>query len=253
MFKPTLAAALVAAAFAAPAHALTAGDIAFTSFNAQEDGWSLVALNDVAANTTIYFSDNEYVAGAFNGGESFFQWNSGGSLLDAGTVVRFSKVDSVTLLAASAGTLSRATVTGSTNFGFSQTADTLYAYQGSAANAPTAFLAAVSSGTLTDTDGPLAGTGLAVGISAIVLSTSSDFAQYNGPRTGQSTFAGYLALVNNIANWQDLGNGTPGQFANLAPNTAAFSVTPVPEPESIALMLAGLGVMGAVMRRRTVR
>jgi hypothetical protein len=30
------------------------------------------------------------------------------------------------------------------------------------------------------------------------------------------------------------------------------SVTPVPEPESISLFLAGLGVIGAIVRRRRV-
>ena len=48
MFKPALAAALVVAAISAPVHALTAGDVAFTSFNAEEDGWSLVLLTNVA-------------------------------------------------------------------------------------------------------------------------------------------------------------------------------------------------------------
>jgi PEP-CTERM motif len=253
MFKPSLAAALVVVALAAPAHALTAGDFAFTSFNSQEDGWSLVALNTIGANTTVYFSDNEFVGGAFNSGESYFQWNTGATALAAGTVVRFSKIDNATTLAASAGTFTRAAVSGSTNYGLSQTADTVYAYQGTAANAPTAFLAAVSSGLFSASEGPLAGTGLAAGTTAIQLSSSSDFGQYTGPRSGLTSFAAYLPLINNIANWQDLGNGTSGQYASLAPDTTAFTVAAVPEPESIALMLAGLGVMGAVVRRRRVR
>ena len=251
MFKPALAVAAVVAAISAPAHALTAGDVAFTSFNAEEDGWSLVLLNNVAANTTIYFTDNEYVGGAFNTGESFHQWVSGASTLSAGTVVRFSNIDNATTLAASAGTFTRAAVTGSTNYGLSKTADTVYAYQGTSANAPTSFLAAVSSGLFSAAEGPLAGTGLAVGLTAIQLSNSSDFGQYNGARAGQASFAGYRGLVNNVTNWQDLGNAaTSGAYAGLVPNTTAFAVTPVPEPENLVLLLAGLGVMGFVVRRR---
>jgi hypothetical protein len=253
MFKPALAASLVAAAISAPAQALTAGDVAFTSFNAEEDGWSLVLLNNVAANTTIYFTDNEYVSGAFNTGESFHQWNSGAASLSAGTVVRFANVDNATTLAASAGTFTRAAVTGSSNYGLSKTADTVYAYQGSSANAPASFLAAVSSGLFSATEGPLAGTGLTVGLTAIQLSNSADFGQYTGARIGQTSFAGYLGLVNNVANWQDLGNAAPsGAYAGLVPNTTAFAVTPVPEPENVALLLAGLGVMGGVLRRRSL-
>ena len=51
MIKNILALA-VAAAVVSPAHALTAGDLSFTSFNADEDGFALVALADIAANTT---------------------------------------------------------------------------------------------------------------------------------------------------------------------------------------------------------
>ncbi|MEH2084643.1 MAG: hypothetical protein V7K89_33135 [Nostoc sp.] len=37
--------------------ALIQGDIAFTSFNTDEDGWSIVTFVDIDPNTTIYFSD----------------------------------------------------------------------------------------------------------------------------------------------------------------------------------------------------
>lgn len=47
----------LAAAAALPASALTTGDFAFTAFNADEDGWSLVTFVDIAANTQVYFSD----------------------------------------------------------------------------------------------------------------------------------------------------------------------------------------------------
>jgi hypothetical protein len=99
---------------------LTTGDIAFISFNADEDGWAIATFVDIDPNTSIYFTDNEATSTtAFNTGESYFQWVSGTSTISAGTVIRFSAVDSSTLLASSVGTLSRATVSGSTNYGLS--------------------------------------------------------------------------------------------------------------------------------------
>jgi hypothetical protein len=47
------------------------------------------------------------------------------------------------------------------------------------------------------------------------------------------------------------GNLTPnGQINGTAFIGANYTVTPVPEPESYALLLAGLGLMGTVARRR---
>jgi hypothetical protein len=58
MFKKALVAAAMLACTLGAQAALSAGDIAFNSFNADEDGFSLVALNTIAANTTVFFSDN---------------------------------------------------------------------------------------------------------------------------------------------------------------------------------------------------
>lgn len=238
----------LAVAAALPASALTTGDLAFTAFNADEDGFAMVALASVAANTKVYFSDNEWSGTAFNTGESFSSWVSGASVINAGTVIRFSKTDSATLLAATVGTLARETVASSSNWGLSQTADTLYAYLGSSATAPTTFLAAISSGTFgTATDGTLTNTGLSLGAGAVQLQAGSDYAQYNGARAGQASFAGYKALVSNVANWTDSGDGS---FATAVPNTAGFTVTAVPEPESYALMLSGLAAIGLLVARR---
>lgn len=205
---------------------LAKGDIAFTSFNADEDGFSIVNFVNIPANTTIYFTDNEALtATSFNTGESYFQWNSGLSAIAAGSVVRFSAVDNVTNLAASVGTLTRATVTGSTNYGLSTTADIIYAFIGTAVDAPTLVLAAISSGEAVAPGDPVTNAGLTVGVNAIVLSSSADFGEYTGTRTGRIGFSAYRSLVNNVANWNvDVTNGS---YATTIPNTSAFTVSPV--------------------------
>jgi len=244
MFKKMLIAGLVATAFGAQAQ--TAGSLAFTSYNTNEDGFSLVTFVTLAANTTIYFSDNEYDGTSFNSGESYSQWNTGAAPIAAGTVIRFSAVDSSTNLASSVGTFSRATVSGSANWGLSTSSDTVYAYLGSSATAPTTFLTAVSSETnLATFSGQLTNTGLSVGNGAVYLGSGALYREYTGARSGQTTFAGYNALVNNASNWSaSVSNAT------AIPNTSAFAVTPIPEPASMALMLAGLGFVGAAASRR---
>jgi len=238
---------------ATPVLAQTAGDIAFTSVNADEDGWALVTFVTLAPNTTIYFSDNEWngiaigSGGAFNTGESFHQWTSGGAPIAAGTVVRFAAVD-LTSLSASVGTLNRAAVTGSSNYGLSQSEESIYAYLGSNASTPTTFLAAISTKSFgIATAGFLTGTGLSLGSGALQLgiATGGDFAEYTGTRNTLTSIAAYKPLVFNIANWNNPGDGT---FAATVPNLTPLAA--IPEPGTYALLLAGLAAVGWVARRR---
>lgn len=244
----SLTALALAALAALPAHAeLAAGDIAFTSFNADEKGWSFVTFVDIAANTTIYFSDNEWQGGAFNTGEGYQRWISGDATIAAGTVIRFSSIQN-TARAASVGTLSTVSVVGNSgSLDLSSSADSLYAFIGSAAS-PSTFLAAITNTSFgTAATGVVTGTGLTTSAFELGVSSGSDWAQYTGPRTGQAAMADFRALVADKTNWTINGDGA---FASEVPDTTAFVTTPVPEPQTYALMLGGLGLVGWLARRR---
>jgi len=210
---------------------LATGDLAFTSFNADEDGWSLVTFADIPANTVIYFTDNEATSlTAFNTGESYHQWNTGPNVIAAGTVVRFNNIDNATTLGASAGILSRLTVSGSTNYGLSTGAETLYAYLSNSGtpSSPVTFLAAITNDETVQGVTDLTNAGLVNGTNALILTSAAsgpDYGEYNGPRSGEAAFSAYRTLVNNLANWTvDASDGT---YTTTVPNTTAFTIAAI--------------------------
>jgi hypothetical protein len=226
--------------------ALQAGDLAFTSFNADEDGFSIVALTNIAPYTTLYFSDNEWNGGApgigsFNTGENIFAWVSGSETLAAGNVVRFSAIDQATR-ASSSGAFGLV-VSGTP--GFSATGDTIFAYSGNASAAPTTFITALSSENFAGSN--LLGTGLINAVNAVAITPSTDFGEYIGPRAGLGSFGAYAGLINDAARWRAL---TTGDFATAVPNGVPFTVTAVPEPQTYALLLTGLGLVAMRLRER---
>lgn len=245
MNRKSVVAALLAVSGSAHA-ALQPGDLAFTAFNADEDGFALVALRDVPAFTTVLFSDNEWNGGApgvgaFNSGESTFAWVTDGATLAAGTVVRFRAIDQ----AARASSTGAFALVGSGISGFSATGDTMFAYMADASGVPTGFIAAVSSENFAGSD--LAGTGLALGASAVAITSGADFGEYVGNRSGQASFPAYASLVNDAANWNA---AATGDFALTAPDMTSFTITAVPEPQTYALLLTGLGLIALRLRER---
>ncbi len=240
--------------------ALLPGDIAFTGFNADGlDGFTVVALSDVAAGEVVYFRDDEWDGSAFGTGEGEFIWTT--STLSAGSVIEF--VTDNGTPTATAGTITVDAAFGDGSMGISSGGETIFAFQG-ASNTPATFLAAIGSDGSGIQDS-ITGTGLTVGVNAIELvdgvtltvegsavADGPDIAEYVGPKNGEVAFADYLSLVNDPANWliQQGGSGDQSidQVGPDAPfGTDSFSV--VPEPTSVALAAIGcLGLLGG--RRR---
>ncbi|TDP72490.1 PEP-CTERM sorting domain-containing protein [Roseateles toxinivorans] len=251
MLIKKLALVAVAAAATLPAQAaLTAGDIAVVAYNTDTaDNFAWVALVDIAANTTINFTDSSWQGSAFRvtehldaAGGGPLSWKSA-SALAAGSVVRFTGNGSVSWSTGTAtGTVLNLANGGDQIFGFTGAiaapnflTGTQFAHANGIIASPT-----VSNSTNT-TNVP---TGLSLNAGTMVNLGNFDNGYYKGATTG--TKAELLSKIGNVANWTrtDSGDYATSVWAS------SFTVTAVPEPESYALMLAGLGVMGFIARRR---
>ena len=224
--------------------ALVTGDVAFVGFNADgADGFAFVALNSIDANSTIFFRDDELNSGAFNTGESVITWQSGATVIAAGSVVRVSNLASGVI----ATDLGSSALSGVGGFGTAN--EGLFAYTGVDANTPGTFLSAIFNGTVAGSGSSLTGTGLTIGTNAIEFGNNHDVFEYTGPRNTQSTFSGYQSLVNNPSNW--LSEDGAGDQSNngTAPdvpfnNTAFSTTTAAPEPSALLLSLSsGLALL----------
>lgn len=202
--------------------AQVAGDLAIIGFNADgEDDLAVVALADIPANLTIYIRDDEWSGTAFRDAiESTLAWNTGSTIIPAGTVIVFSQLSDT--MAVSKGTL---TPVGTGNRGLAASDEAIFFYVGTDANTPTAFLHMVTNGTVAAAAGTLDGTGLIAGTTALILKAGVDVALYKGPRTGLDK-VGYLTAINDPNNW-DTQDGAgdqskDGTVPDLPFNTMAF-------------------------------
>ena len=85
-----------------------------------------------------------------------------------------------------------------------------------------------------------------------ILSNGDDLQVANNPTGGNSIALTYGAFVAGPYYLKVVGiaTGTSGGLYNGAISVAAVPPAPVPEPESYALMLAGIGIIGFVSARR---
>ena len=194
---------------------LNTGDIAIIAYNADgNDDFAFVALVNIPANETIYFTDNEWNGSAFNDlNEGELTWTNTGSILSAGSVVVLSDV------AVSSRFANIGSITGS-GFNLGAANEWFYALTSvpatSYASAPT-FLAAFANDA---GSGWLTSTALAEGTTAVDFNDDNDGYEYTGVRIGEASLADYRTLIYNTSNWSiETSNGL-----NILPiNTTSFS------------------------------
>ena len=195
------------------------GDIAFVAFNTDGDkDFSIVALAEIAPNTTIYFTDDETNgSGGFVGSEGIITWSTGTKTISAGTIVIFTDIDQNTnpSFSASIGTITR-----SGSFGLSGSKDGIIAYTGTDANTPTTYLAALQIGNADSELGPfdidgitLTATGLTIGttISVIDNVASPDGGKYSGSRLNETVYSNYLTSISDKTNWTTVSSSGDGE------------------------------------------
>lgn len=273
----TLTLTALAAAALGSAHAagttLATGDFAFTGVNVNTTvgGWSFVSFVDIAAGTTIYFTDTNVLQTSTSSGvfstaaETFWSWTASAGVA-AGTSVALLGTGVNGQYAAksgAAGGTANGTVTnlngGASNI--SSSGDILYAYQ--AASYATnyqpgsiTFLGAISNrGSYTTSDNPTAVPGLA-GIQLrefkVDATTATRYTQFSAQvSTADAPFSSLADLKAALAvnaNWTTVAGSN-----SLPIVSDVLAVSAVPEPQSLALLLAGLGVVGSVAGRRVRR
>jgi hypothetical protein len=218
---------LVAMAVTSLSFGQTTGDVAFTAFNADgQDDLAIVALADIAANTTIYISDNELngAGGFVDANEGELTWETGGAIITAGTIVTFTDIS-----LGVGSTISHGSITAGSGLNLGAGGDAVFMFLGTDPNTPTTFLAGIQNEI--GNEGDLTGSGLTAGTTFVTFTTSGnpDGGEYTGPRASETTFSNYLALIGNPANWTlpgDIGNGELILPIDLTPFSEAAMATP---------------------------
>ena len=207
------------------ANAQSTGDIAFVGFNADgDDDFAVVALTDLAVNTKIWFTDSEpNAAGEIETGEGRVEWDSGSSIIKAGTIIIFNDFDAGASRKVSIGSLPNA----SGSFGLSASGEALYAYTGTSSSV-TNWLAGIQNSTSTSLAirGDLTNTGLTVGSTFVEFTTSGDpdGGVYTGSRSSETSHADYLTEIGNSTNWDSTTGNIDGELI-LPFSQDSFTIT----------------------------
>lgn len=204
--------------------ALSAGDIAFLSYNADgDDTFAFIAMVNIPGSEEIKFTDNGWIAttSSFRANEGIKTWTAPVAGVAAETIVTIN----ATTNTASAGTV--VNTTGS--MAISTSGDQILAYQGLEAT-PT-FIAAINNdgagvwqADATSSNDSALPAGLTNGTNAIAL-TEVDNAAY----TGGTSFANAAAArtaINNNANWtgDDATNQNPPASISLPVELDSFQI-----------------------------
>lgn len=198
---------------------LSAGDLMFVAYNSDgDDGFSIVALQDIPANSTIYFTDNEWNELAIGGGGAFVDqnegemtWSTGGLVITQGTVVSFREIDNAsnTNYGASTGSLSG-------TMSLSNSDEVIYAFEGSDNSTPTVFLSAIANDGFSGVKGALTNTGLKQDTNAIAITGDEDVAVYTGSTLCNGSVTDCAVAIATVSSWstQD-GSGSQDQDASM--------------------------------------
>lgn len=270
---------------------LAAGDISFTGLARESayGGFSFVSWVDLAVGTSITFSDNGLKAdGTFKTSvqkENTWVWTATSAVAAGTQVVVYGgnfNTATGTVSGSSSGQGGKNVSTGTLAiqptadaavyaFDFSSSGEVVYAKQGAS------FIAAINAFATppsTSSDNPLA-SGLGSDIQVLNYASAGGDAVfqrtewYRGPTTGL-TVDGYKAAIGTLSNWSsDTGTSAfkglgllegagqtavaTGAAVGVGAGDFTIVAAPVPEPETYALMLAGIAVVGGIARRRGLR
>lgn len=196
---------------------IQAGDIAFTRYASDDDGFSILTFVDIPANSVFYFTDNAYTTatGPLSSNENTMTWTTPNTTIVAGTTISFTYITS-NMVISPAG---NGTVSGALS-GLSTSGDQIILYKGTNSTTPTIFITAINwgnsgaymtSGTPTSNDTYIP-SGLTNQVNAISFNTDLDNGYYNNTQSGST--AALKSLINNGVNWtRDNNIQTPPTFS----------------------------------------
>ncbi|NUQ24103.1 MAG: T9SS type A sorting domain-containing protein [Saprospiraceae bacterium] len=219
---------------------LLPGDVMFVAYDSDvRKGFSVVALVDIPAGATIYFSDKRWTGAVFQDYpmlpdfvEGYLSWvNTTGLPVPAGTVIEFRNVHLDVGIVVSHGTVTRIG-----NFDPGNNTDIIYAYLGDSYAVPSVFLSAIANGPTNSVFyGNLNNTGLENGVNAFRLLGSLDVMIYNGPTVFSGSIEDCARMLSTPGHWvtqntsapNDDSDGSFPDFPDDVPTVFSFSLFPI--------------------------